>query len=478
MQSDQIETLGVPVEIENNTNDELKDAKFVENDSKPEQFDRNDDAKARKISNKQENLYDFTEEKDKISDRPSFNLSDNEINDRLFSSQNENYSSSSEEEFNDERHNENSQEKLLSKVKKYKDQIIQLKGENKALQTKIVSIEELCQLYQNQKRNLQNQVKTLNSKNSQLQNEISKLKTENYNNISNNEALIQIQKENKKLREDNQKITDKYYELKIQTRNKQHNRNIEIKEQLLEITRLQTELQKKNDEVENVKKSNDKAIKKLQQEIDDLKMNEKDLLDEIQILERNQKSDSRKLSDEDDSFANNNSNNELKKQNEILKRKNDIISQNYELERIELQTLLEQKEALVKTLTVKLNSRTSTTSSEPKNQIGSSRSMDILRTENKQLKERLLMCTSSNYSAFNQSYLNDKFKAKSSKLNLTIFRQFSKINSKLSTVNSKVSLLQYRLKMIKKRKADPVINQKVYNYHYTPQRSKRFEALI
>ena len=62
----------------------------------------------------------------------------------------------------------------------------------------------------------------------------------------------------------------------------------------------------------------------MQQEIGRLKATEEDLRKEIQLLGKKQKS-SQKVSNEDSIV-------ELKKQNEILKRKNDVIIQNFELE--------------------------------------------------------------------------------------------------------------------------------------------------
>lgn len=372
--------------------------------------------------------------------------------------------------------------KLQYTIKTQKDQILQLKEEKKAIQTKLSNMEEFCQFLQTQKSSLQNKVKSLSNKNSQLQSEISKLKASNSNNNSNdnnnssndnngsnnnNAILAHFQKENQNLLDEYQQLSNKYLELKAQTRNQQHNNNSEMQKKLAEISKLQSDLQEKNNEVDNLKRTNDRNVKKLQQEIDRLKTTEDDLRREIQLLGKKPKLSPKATSD--DNIV------ELKKQNEILKRKNDLISQNFELERIELQTMLDQKEIQIKSLNVKLNSKSST------NEISgssSSKSIELLRAENKQLKEKIYSLSPLDSQNFSSSLAMDKFKSKTAKINLTIYRQFSKINSKMLTLNSKISLLQYRLKMKKKRNNDLINDQQLYYVRYTPQRPRKYAALV
>lgn len=470
MERDQIETLNISNKNEAATKEEEEDASSLINEKVTKKFKNNSIEDNSKMENEKHQI-------DNVSPlNSSISIEDNN-NENSLSKSDINSDSEKEIETNV---NLEQNKSLELHYKIQKEQIQQLKEEKKAVQTKLSNIEEFCQFLQTQKTSLQSKVKSLNNKNLQLQNEISKLKASSHSNNNsndndnsndnnptnnnNNAILAHFQKENQNLLDEYQQLSNKYLELKAQTRNQQHNNNSEIQKKQAEITKLQAELQEKDNEIDNMKKNNDRTIKKMQQEIDRLKSTEEDLRKEIQLLGKKQKS-SQKVSNEDNIV-------ELKKQNEILKRKNDVIIQNFELERIELQTMLDQKEALVKSLNVKLNSKP--TLNEP---TSSNKTIELLRAENKQLKEKIYSLSPSNTN-FTSALALDKFKSKSAKINLTIYRQFSKINSKMLTLNSKISLLQYRLKMKKKRNNDLINDQKLYYVRYPPQHPKKFAALV
>lgn len=470
MERDQIETLNFSNKNEAATKEEEEDASSLINEKVTKKFKNNSIEDNSKMENEKRQI-------DNVSPlNSSISIEDNN-NENSLSKSDINSDSEKEIETNV---NLEQNKSLELHYKIQKEQIQQLKEEKKAVQTKLSNIEEFCQFLQTQKTSLQSKVKSLNNKNLQLQNEISKLKASSHSNNNsndndnsndnnptnnnNNAILAHFQKENQNLLDEYQQLSNKYLELKAQTRNQQHNNNSEIQKKQAEITKLQAELQEKDNEIDNMKKNNDRTIKKMQQEIGRLKATEEDLRKEIQLLGKKQKS-SQKVSNEDSIV-------ELKKQNEILKRKNDVIIQNFELERIELQTMLDQKEALVKSLNVKLNSKP--TLNEP---TSSNKTIELLRAENKQLKEKIYSLSPSNTN-FTSALALDKFKSKSAKINLTIYRQFSKINSKMLTLNSKISLLQYRLKMKKKRNNDLINDQKLYYVRYPPQHPKKFAALV
>lgn len=470
MERDQIETLNISNKNEAATKEEEEDASSLINEKVTKKFKNNSIEDNSKMENEKRQI-------DNVSPlNSSISIEDNN-NENSLSKSDINSDSEKEIETNV---NLEQNKSLELHYKIQKEQIQQLKEEKKAVQTKLSNIEEFCQFLQTQKTSLQSKVKSLNNKNLQLQNEISKLKASSHSNNNsndndnsndnnptnnnNNAILAHFQKENQNLLDEYQQLSNKYLELKAQTRNQQHNNNSEIQKKQAEITKLQAELQEKDNEIDNMKKNNDRTIKKMQQEIGRLKATEEDLRKEIQLLGKKQKS-SQKVSNEDSIV-------ELKKQNEILKRKNDVIIQNFELERIELQTMLDQKEALVKSLNVKLNSKP--TLNEP---TSSNKTIELLRAENKQLKEKIYSLSPSNTN-FTSALALDKFKSKSAKINLTIYRQFSKINSKMLTLNSKISLLQYRLKMKKKRNNDLINDQKLYYVRYPPQHPKKFAALV
>ena len=360
-----------------------------------------------------------------------------------------------------------SESKLQSQVTKYSEQVAKLKSEKNALRSKLLSIVTMCKTLQKvknellaSKTTLSNNLKEANSRlenannlNTELHNEIEKLKESNSKLISTNKTLKQSNANSSKLLTELDKARLENAQLAEQL--SKANRN---SEQALELSRLQNELKKKKTEIEELKKQNKKSLSKLQQENDSLRFKQKELKEHIHMLENKDSDDS--LSDSSELRPPKLT--DLRRQNDMLKRKNDLITQNFELEKIEMQTNLEQKDALIRQLQTEVQTHRSASPSK-----ATSNEIDRLKSENSRLRERIARLSSSKggsskYLLASLSTTVDDLRSRSTKFQFAISRLFSQISSRLLAMNSRVSFLQYRLKL-KRNKRDSKVPHKLNN---------------
>lgn len=151
--------------------------------------------------------------------------------------------------------------------------------------------------------------------------------------------------------------------------------------------------------------------------------------------------------------------NDLRFQNDSLKRQVDLISQNFELEMLDIQTELEQKDNEIKELRKQLNLNQNDNTE-----------MQQLIARNADLESQLGHLANERERAesrrgfYPDSTLNnDEFEQKAQKLSRLISRQFMQISSRIKAIDSKISFIHYKFKLRQPTKDRTIIPKSLYS---------------
>lgn len=390
----------------------------------------------------------------------------------------------------------NEDSKNAEKIAKLLSEITKIKSEKKALRTRLLKIINMCKSLQKTKAEsiqekeqltkeidqLQSDYMKINEKNSKLTSDNQKLRkknlklvvyakqlkktrqelTEQLNNINNNENDNENDNENEN-ENDNANNTNKKDAKDKENQEGNVDQSIQVtlqhsivqeEEDIDEIKRLNDQLNAKIIEMDKIRRQHKKEMSKLQKENSKLKAKHEELQEKIKNEPKNHKND------DDISEIKEAQMSELRFQNDALKRKIELQAQNYELDILDLQTEIAQKDQEIKQLQENIMNN-----SEDNTEI------QQLKAKNADLQSQLSHLMQDRNRAgsrrgfYPDSSINnfDDFELKAQKFKDTLLRQFTQINLRVKSLDSKISFLKYRLKLRRNTKETLVIPKSLYS---------------
>ena len=374
------------------------------------------------------------------------------------------------------------------------DNFGKMKEEKKILQKKLLKAVNMC-------KSLQSAKSELTVKNEQLSSQLQKVSLD-LNSMR--QDFSQLYEVNEKLKKEKTKMIE---DSKNASLNRQANEldqlecinpnPIKVKESQCysfidrgseqELQKLNEELLKRQHELAKVKRQFKKTINDLKKENSELKEKQKKLdkqkkKDNISDIQESKKKKALQLHNSD---INTSKLDDLRVQNDALKRRNELITQNFELEILELQTALEQKEQMIEQLQYYqndynynlnqninhddpnypaiFNSRNSMQNTQSSYNPNFQPSNDVFQSQFERLiRERDR--AGSRRGFYQDSMINiDDLESLSEKFVKIITKRFQQISSKLLALNSKVSFLQYKLQIKQARNDNLAIPTKLYS---------------
>lgn len=229
---------------------------------------------------------------------------------------------------------------------------------------------------------------------------------------------------------------------------------VQEEEDIDEIKRLNDQLNTKIIEMDKIRRQHKKEMSKLQKENSKLKAKHEELQEKIKNEPKNHKKD------DDISEIKEAQMSELRFQNDALKRKIELQAQNYELDILDLQTEIAQKDQEIKQLQENIMNN-----SEDNTEI------QQLKAKNADLQSQLSHLMQDRNRAgsrrgfYPDSSINnfDDFELKAQKFKDTLLRQFTQINLRVKSLDSRISFLKYRLKLKRNTKETLVIPKSLYS---------------